>query len=92
LISVVQFQCQWKRSCAAGGHCILSEPGDLSFLTQPDPFAAQLFDGIAALRPGGELGSTGQYDVRVARRGWSAGHVKSRPKILSAESNLALAA
>jgi hypothetical protein len=28
---------------------------------------------------GGELDSTGQVEVQVARRGWSAGHVKSRP-------------
>ncbi len=27
--------------------------------------------------PGGELGSTGQLEVRVACRGWSVGHVKS---------------
>jgi hypothetical protein len=41
---------------------------------------------------GGELGSTGLDEVSVACRGWSAGHVKSRPKISIAESNLALAA
>ncbi len=41
---------------------------------------------------GGELGSTGQLEVLVACRGWSVGHVKSRPKYLIAERNLALAA
>jgi hypothetical protein len=41
---------------------------------------------------GGELDSTGQSEVQVACRGWSAGHVKSRPKNLIAESNLAMAA
>ena len=41
---------------------------------------------------GGELDSTGQFEVQVACRGWSAGHVKSRPKNLIAESNLAMAA
>lgn len=41
---------------------------------------------------GGELDSTGQFEVRVACRGWSAGHVKSRPKNLIAESNLTMAA
>jgi hypothetical protein len=41
---------------------------------------------------GGELDSTGQFEVQVACRGWSAGHVKSRPLNLIAESNLAMAA
>ncbi len=30
---------------------------------------------------GGELDSTGQVEVQVAYRGWSAGHAKSRPNI-----------
>ena len=41
---------------------------------------------------GGELGSTGQFEVQVACRGWSAGHVKSRPINLIAEHSFAMAA
>ena len=33
-----------------------------------------------------------RIEVPVACRGWSAGHVNSRPKNLIAESNLAMAA
>jgi hypothetical protein len=40
---------------------------------------------------GGELDSTGQVEVQVARRGWSAGHVKSRPNYLNAEPKLSMA-
>jgi hypothetical protein len=40
----------------------------------------------------GRTGFDRALDVPVACRGWSAGHVKSRPKNLIAESNLAMAA
>ena len=39
----------------------------------------QLYLGYMSL--GGELDSTGQVEVQVAYRGWSAGHAKSRPKL-----------
>ena len=41
---------------------------------------------------GGELDSTGQIKVCVACRGWSAGHVKSRPSNLTANAQPMMAA
>jgi hypothetical protein len=35
-------------------------------------------ESFRLLHFGGELDSTGQVEVQVAGRGWSAGHVKSR--------------